>query len=85
MQSLRASPSSSLATLRAAGIWIGRVADFNLAVEKHVRVFADVLEGFQAETLRLRIRTGVELQSIIDFASKKKNKLKRNFILDAVR
>ena len=75
MQSLRASTPSSLAALRAARVWIGRIADFNLAVEKHVRVFADVLEGFQAETLRLQIRTGVELQSIIHFATEKKSKI----------
>ena len=72
-KSLQASPFSTQAALRASGVWICFVADFYSAVEKNERLLADILEGFQAETLRLWVRTGVERQCIVNFASVKKN------------
>ena len=56
----------------APGEGIPSVADFNAAVKKHVRMFADILEGFQAEKLSLVVRLLVELQGFIHCAPENK-------------
>lgn len=75
MKCLGASPPSAHAAFLASGVWIPGIADFHVTVEKHVRVLADILEGFEAETLRSRVRAGVELQCVVDCASAKKSEL----------
>ena len=59
---LRISPfSAGLTALCAAGVWICSVTHFNLAVNEHKRVVSvDILKGFYAPALRLRVGTRME-------------------------
>ena len=59
-ESLSTSSLSFNAALFTPRGWISYVANFNLAVEEDLRVFADILEGFQTKTLSLRVWVGME-------------------------
>ena len=62
---LQASPPSRHASLSASRVRISGVADHDFAVEKHIRVVVDILEGFQAKPLTLVARAGMELQRVV--------------------
>ena len=62
---LHAPPPSRHAALRASRVRIRGVADHDLAVEKHIRVLVDILEGFQAKPLTLVATAFMELQCVV--------------------
>lgn len=69
-----------LASLGAAGIWVGRVTDPLQTVEEHERVVADELEAFQTEAHEPRRRGLLEHDALVHCATggKSKRSLKSN-------